>query len=170
MSRMSPGTADALRLVLGDPEVQRRYLDKVVKPAGSGCWFWTGAISANGHGRFWISANPLAPGRGFVVIAHRFGYGLAHGWEALAAAEVLAHRCDNPLCQNPDDVVPRTNAENRREWAARRHRLAGPLTDLRGARGRARAVRDALVAGVSIETVLADGVRPVERDQLSLWD
>jgi len=104
------------------------------------------------------------------VIAHRFGYGLAHGWDALTRTEVVAHGdCDNPLCREPDHWRPSTHAENRLEWAWRRNRLAGPLRDLRGARGRALAIRDAVRDGRPLDDVLAAGTRDGDRDQLPLW-
>jgi hypothetical protein len=68
--------------------------------------------------------------------AHRLGYGPAHGFDALLAAEVVAHRFDNPLCQLPEHWRESTHAQNRQEWAARRHQLCGPIRDLRSARGR----------------------------------
>jgi len=76
-----------------------------------------------GHGRFWLAA---VDGRDVMVVAHRFGFALEHGVDELAAAPVLGHRCDNPLCQRigPAHVVRTNPRENRREWAARRA-LAG---------------------------------------------
>lgn len=81
----------------------------------------------------------------------------------------LAHQCDNPICQNPDHLAPSTREENRREWAARRHALGGPLRDLRGTRARARELRDAAKAGASIADAMSAGLRAVDRDQGRLW-
>jgi hypothetical protein len=74
----------------------QRYRSKVVTVPGSSCSWWSGAVSGRGHGRFWLAA---VQGRDMVVIAHRFGYGLEHGPEALLSTRVLGHRCDNTLCQ-----------------------------------------------------------------------
>ncbi len=121
---MNPETAECLRMALGEQRVQDRYLAKIV--AGpDGCLYWTGAISAKGHGRFWIAPNGVMPGRGFVIIAHRFGYALAHGWQKVMATEVLAHSCDNPLCQNPCHLTPSTATRNTNRAAASRGRKAG---------------------------------------------
>lgn len=110
-----------------DPEVRERYFAKVRKTA-DGCWLWIGAISNRGHGRFWT-------GDGHVVIAHRLGWAIAHPGEPLPP--VVAHgECDNPLCQNPAHWSASTNGQNRREWAARRHRLGSALRAIRvGGRG-----------------------------------
>ena len=144
-----------------DPKIQARYFVKVRRAGSSGCWLWTGAISERGHGRFWI-------GDGRVVIAHRFAWAVAHPGEKLPP--VVAHGdCDNPLCQNPADLRASTNGENRREWAARRHRLGSALRDVRGARRRARELRDAARAGVNLDGVITEGIPAIDRDQLPLW-
>ena len=138
-----------LDAALADPGVVARYLDKIVMVPGSECRWWSGAISGRGHGRFWVSGD-------LVVIAHRFGFTLTEGPEALRDALQLAHRCDNPLCQrvHPEHIVASTAARNRREWAIRRHIAGLPLSDPRGARGRAQELRALLrenPAGVLVD-------------------
>ena len=165
---MSPDTAAQLRTALGDPGVVARYRQKVAAVEPYTCLFWTGAVAARGHGRFWIADDTT--GRDYVVIAHRFGYGLTHGFDALMHVEVVAHRCDTPRCQHPGHWRESTHAQNKREWAARRHSLSGPLRDLRGARGRALAIRDAVRTGQPLVDVVAAGVRDGDRDQLALWE
>lgn len=152
---------------LVNEDVRSRYQAKVKLVAGYTCWFWTGAISGRGHGRLWVGEDDR--GRDVVVIAHRYGYGLAHGASALQSTEVVAHTCDNPLCQNPDHWQPSTHAQNRQQWAWRRHQLGGALRDVRGARGRALLVRDAVRGGFPLGPVLGDGVREVDQGQLPLW-
>jgi len=106
-----------------------------------------------------------------VIVAHRFGFALACGLDALLSVELLGHRCDNPLCQRvaPGHVVASTYVENRREWAARRDLTGSPLNDRRGSRGRARALRD--MARLDPGLVAAELVRRRELlgAQLSLW-
>jgi hypothetical protein len=145
-----------LARALADPGVAQRYLDKVVTIPGSECSWWIGAISGGGHGRFWVGDN-------LVVVAHRFGFALAQGLEALRAAPLLAHRCDNPLCQrvHPDHLVASTAARNRQEWAIRRHVAGLPLSDPRGSRGRAEALRALVRRDPS--GVLADHAQMVVR-------
>jgi hypothetical protein len=158
----------ALCWALQDAETVQRYRSKVVTVPGSSCSWWSGAVSGRGHGRFWLAA---VQGRDMVVIAHRFGYGLEHGPEALLSTRVLGHRCDNTLCQRigAGHVEASTQLQNRREWAARRVLAGNPLGDRRGARGRARALRDAVRAGRELfETVEAAG-RPPGR-QMPLWE
>ena len=137
------------------------------------CWLWTGAIS--GHGRFHIASNYLLRPDGtrarvtYVVIAHRFGYALLYGVDALLTVPVLAHSCENPLCQNPGCWRESDPYANARDYANRRHTVRGALTDTRGARSRARAVRDAARDGADVQEAVLAGWRPVHRDQLELF-
>lgn len=128
---------EALAAAVRDAEVVSRWRAKTVRVPGSGCLWWTGAVSGRGHGRFWL-------GEGHVVIAHRFAYALTLGAQALEGVEVLGHRCDNPLCQEigPEHVVVSSHLQNRREWVARRDLTGSPLGDARGARARAKELRD----------------------------
>ena len=154
----------ALAAGCASPEVVARYRAKVVQVQGSDCRWWTGAVSGRGHGRFWLAS-------GWVIVAHRFAFALVHGVSALAAVEVLGHRCDNPLCQRvgAGHVVASSYVENRREWAARRDVTGSPLGDVRGARRRARELRD--LARTDPELVAADlaRLRRVFGEQSPLW-
>ena len=167
-TRISDESAVALAAALNCQTVIDRYLAKVVAVPGSECRLWSAAISGHGHGRFWICGNGRNQ-KSITVIAHRFGWGLIHGIDALLNAQVLTHTCDNPLCQTSEHLRARTNAENRAEWAARRHQIRNPLRDLRGAGGRAREVRDAINSGHSPDQIAALGVRQLDRDQLGFW-
>lgn len=159
-----------LNAAVVDPGTIARYQAKTKSVTGSPCLWWTGAVSARGHGRFWLGE---LDGCDVVMIAHRFGWALMHGVTALGQAPVLGHRCDNPLCQQLDakHVQRSSHAENRREWAARRQSLGNPLRDERGSRGRSRALRDILrregTPG-ALAAAVAEGLR-CDAGQLSLW-
>lgn len=88
--RLSDASLAALSGALDDCGAVNRWQEKVVAVEGSGCWWWVGAISGRGHGRFYFE-----PRR--VIIAHRFAFGLVHGAQTLDQVRVLGHRCDNPL-------------------------------------------------------------------------
>lgn len=149
---------------LADHGVRERYADKLVSVPGSECLWWTGAISGRGHGRFWA-------GPDFVVIAHRFAFAMRHGLDALAEARLLGHRCDNPLCQRIDDghVVASSALQNRREWVARRDSRDSPLSDPRGARSRAEALRALARKEPWRVREEIERVRAALPDQLALW-
>ena len=155
-------------LVLGaaiiDPAGVARYRSKIITVPGSECRWWTGALSGRGHGRFWVTGRR-------VIIAHRFGFALEHGVDELAAADVLGHRCDNPLCQRigSEHLVVSSPQENRREWGIRRGLAGSPLGDPRGPRERARILRDLLRADPNLVATELAQFRARYGEQLPLW-
>ena len=172
---MSAATVLRLRAAVDDEAVVNRYWSHVQIPDAPGCWLWTGAISGKGHGRFQIADHyrPVATGgRGrqtFVVIAHRFGFAVHYGVDALLDVPIVSHRCDNPLCQNPECWRESNHRANGQEYAWRRNEVRGSLADIRGARGRARAVRDAARQGDGVDAAVLAGWLPVHRDQFELF-
>lgn len=174
--RMSDATLTRLRIAVADAEVVGRYWSHVLRSDDPACWVWTGAISGRGHGRFQIADDYFAAEHGrvqrqtFVVIAHRFGFAVKHGVDALLAVPALAHRCDNPLCQKPAHWRESNHRANGQEYAVRRDQVRGNLADSRGARGRARAVRDAARGGLDVDVAVAAGWLPVHRDQHDLFE
>jgi hypothetical protein len=66
------------------------------------CWPWTGFLNAWGYGH--CSLN------GKTVNASRAAYIVTHG--PLADGLVVCHRCDNPICCNPNHLFAATQAEN----------------------------------------------------------
>lgn len=174
---MSPRTLGVLRAAIADSGVVERYWSHVRKPTDAGeCWLWTGAISGKGHGRFSIGDQYVTTTAGqqrrttIVVIAHRFGYATRYGVDALLNVPILGHNCDNPLCQNPEHWRESNARLNGIEYALRRRGVRSPLADLRGARGRSREIRDAARDGADVAAAVLAGVRPVHRDQTSLFD
>jgi hypothetical protein len=134
-----------LAAALRHPAAVARYQAKIVDVPGSECRWWTGAVSDKGHGRLYVGTVVTDDGvKEMCVIAHRFGYGLIYGAEALNAIPVLGHGCDNQLCQRigPDHAKPSSHAENRRAYLAQRSLAGNPLGDPRGARGRSKELRD----------------------------
>lgn len=108
-------------IILGDPELQQRFMSKVSFEALTGCWLWTGAPSDNtpsgGYGRFRYDGRQYK--------AHRFSWLLHRG--PLADGEHVLHHCDTPACVNPEHLFIGDNAANvadrvekgRTSWKAR---------------------------------------------------
>lgn len=79
------------------------FWQKVKK--SDGCWIWTGnKLVRGGYGGLnW---------RGKISVkAHRVSYEIAHG-VTLTPEQIVRHRCDNPLCVNPDHLVLGTHQDN----------------------------------------------------------
>lgn len=157
--------ADFIAAAIANDRVRARYWAKVTR-TGSHWWF-TGAIMRSGHGRFWVGRDGH---RDVVVLAHRFGFALEHGFGALLETPVLRHSCDEALCQRSDHLVAAADDyANRIDWLLRRHRIGSPLRDVRGRAGRARAIRGAVLAGEDVSAVMAAGMSDLDRSQLTLF-
>jgi hypothetical protein len=159
--------ARLLRWAVDDSDTVRRYRAKVVAVPGSACAWWSGALSGRGHGRSWLGT---AGGRDVVVIAHRFGFALEHGVDALLATGGAGPRLRQPdlpthRCRARAGLQPRTEPAR----VGCPPGVAGsPLLDRRGARGRARALRDAVQAAGGLFAVIeTQGLPPGV--QLPLW-
>jgi hypothetical protein len=129
------------------------------------CAFWVGAISSTGHGKFRAGSRArtrtepelATPSR--IVTAHVFAYQVRHGViVAPSTGRAIRHDCDETSCQNWDHLVFGTQPENVWDYRDRRGREDGPLADHRGARGRAVAIRHAILtarrSGADIEEAL----------------
>jgi hypothetical protein len=63
-----------------DQDTVARYRSKIRVVAGSPCAWCSSAVSGRGHGRFWVGT---IDGRDVVMIAHRFGWAVRYGVDAL---------------------------------------------------------------------------------------
>lgn len=87
-----------------------RYAALVIPEPNSGCWLWTGALSAWGYGR---TARKYA---------HRLCFEITHA-QTIAPGLEVRHSCDTKLCVNPDHLLLGTHGDNMRDIPARnRHR------------------------------------------------
>ena len=91
------------------------------------------------------------------------------GVDALLDTPIVAHTCDNPLCQNPEHWRASNHYLNGREYANRRHTIGTPLADKRGARGRAHEIRSAARNGQPIAEAVLAGLPLTHRDQPALF-
>ena len=130
---------------------RERYHAKVYRRGPGRCAYWLGSISSSGHGRLRAGTRGSDADRpgSLVVVAHVYGYvlsrGLAHLEPGAGHLGVIRHRCDEPSCQNPAHWISGTYGDNARDYAARSGLAGSPLTDRRGAGGRARAMRQAIL-------------------------
>jgi hypothetical protein len=88
------------------PTPWERFLKKV-KKQDNGCWVWIGANGGSGYGTF--------KGHTKVMLPHRFAYEETNKVQ-LKSSDHVRHKCDTPLCVNPDHLTlgsPRSNAQDR---------------------------------------------------------
>jgi hypothetical protein len=80
-----------------------------VEQSDDGCWLWSGALKADGYGKFALN-RPL--------LAHRVAY--EHFVGPLRDGMHIDHLCFNRACVNPDHLEQVTPLENQRRAIARR--------------------------------------------------
>jgi hypothetical protein len=145
-----------------DDEARQRYYGKVYWRGPGRCAYFLGALSSGGHGRFRAGTRRAAADRpgSLVVPAHIYGYVLSRGVPApdpvTGFLPVIRHRCDEPSCQAAGHLAAGSAGENVRDYLARRQDPYSPLSDRRGPRGRAVAIRDAILTALAEDARLGE--------------
>lgn len=114
---------DNLSIVFGNKKkydsVVRRLNSNTREDIDTGCIEWIGKSVANGgYGR-------MTAGRGVYIRAHRLAYAIKYG--VPDAGMYVCHKCDNPLCCNPDHLFLGTAKENTSDMVAK-GRMCKPPT------------------------------------------
>lgn len=87
--------------------VESRFWPKVHKTEN--CWLWTGAKNSQGYGNFWDGMN--------YIHAHRASWIIKYG--DIPSGMCVLHRCDVPLCINPDHLWIGTKGDNNKDRSAK---------------------------------------------------
>jgi HNH endonuclease len=119
VSKLPAALIRAIKLI---PEIREtdflRFIIKVSVRGATECWPWLGRKDKRGYGRFYLRNKHYA--------AHRVAHVIASGVDPREL--VIRHTCDNPICVNPDHLIPGTVKDNVRDKMARgRHRFVVPL-------------------------------------------
>jgi hypothetical protein len=86
----------------------------------SGCWLWTGGTRPNNKGvaypRHWTDDRKS-------IGAHRFSFELVNG--EIPKGMYVCHKCDTPLCVNPDHLFVGTHHDNMRDMVQKKRSFTG---------------------------------------------
>lgn len=119
-----------------------RFFSRVTEPTNpDDCWLWNSLKTKSGYGHFAVRQ----AGRSRKFRVHRMSYRMHYG--PFDESLYVCHRCDTPLCVNPDHLFLGTALTNNRDSVSKGRRPRGdwhhahtkPELVLRGSRhGRAR--------------------------------
>jgi hypothetical protein len=76
----------------------QRFNERFEKNESTGCWIWTGCRDSKGYGRINHTG------------AHRISWALFRG--AIPVGLHVLHKCDTPLCVNPEHLFLGTHRDN----------------------------------------------------------
>ncbi len=111
----------------GPPQqpVDTRFFSRIDKT--DSCWLWTGTKMNCGrkkgysvYGVLWVGGR-----NGNYRFAHRISYELNVG--SIPDGMFVCHRCDNPLCVNPDHLFLSTPADNNHDMRDKGRAARGEL-------------------------------------------
>lgn len=109
---------EGLRVVDSGNEVERFHKKYVVQD--NGCWIWNGGTRPNGKGVLY-GRHHLDNGKG--AGAHRFSYSIEYG--EIPEGMYVCHKCDTPLCVNPDHLFIGTHKENMKDMVEKNRSFKG---------------------------------------------
>jgi hypothetical protein len=168
---------DVWAALLADAASRDRVHEQVYRRGPGQCHYWLGALTSSGHGRVRLGVRAASAVRpaSVVVAAHVYLYQESRGLLRPlpdGSYPLVRHRCGEPSCLNPIHLAAGTAPGDGAVMIAAGG-TAGPAADIRGAQGRAVAIRNAIVGAVAagaapgeievaIEVAAAAGIAAVQ--------
>jgi hypothetical protein len=151
---------DLWAALLDDAKSRARVHERVYRRGPGQCHYWLGELSSSGHGRVRLGVRTVGALRpvSVVVAVHLYLYQESRGLLRPlpdGSYPLVRHRCGEPSCLNPIHLAAGTAAASAAAAIAARGRTS-PVADIRGAQGRAMAIRNAIVGAI------AGGATPAE--------
>jgi hypothetical protein len=144
---------DLWAVLLDDEKACARVHEKVYRRGPGQCHYWLGALSSTGHGRVRLGVRAVGARRraSVVVAAHVYLYQESRGLLRPlpdGSYPLIRHRCGELSCLNPIHLAAGT-AAGAAVGAIAARGAVGPAADIRGAQGRAMAIRNAIVGAIA---------------------
>jgi hypothetical protein len=95
-------------------DLATRFHEKWEPEPYSGCWLWTGMVR-QGYGELWFHAGHEK--------AHRISWRLHFG--DIPQGLFVCHKCDTPLCVNPNHLFLGTHLDNMTDCVSKRRHAFG---------------------------------------------
>lgn len=131
-----------------------RFLANIDKSCD--CWLWTGAKNKQGYGHLKI--------KGKTYRAHRVSYELFNG--KIPPGFLVMHKCDNPLCVNPNHLKLGTHKDNTQDMMEKgRDNVDYHAAQLLGAKAKKRKTMMITLPKVvdGVKKLIAQNIKPTQR-------
>jgi hypothetical protein len=92
-----------------------RFERSIAPEPNTGCWLWAGDLRSNGYGQFKVSGRSKR--------AHRVAYEIYKG--TIPPGMHILHKCDVPVCVNPDHLSVGSNRDNVEDCRAKGRHVHG---------------------------------------------
>jgi len=139
--------------LLADAKARARVHERVYRRGPGQCHYWLGALTSSGHGRVRLDvrADRAVRSASVVVAAHMYLYQESRGLLRPlpdGSYPLVRHRCGEPSCLNPIHLAAGT-APGGTAGTIAAGGAAAPAADIRGAQGRAMAIRNAIASAIA---------------------
>lgn len=102
-------------------EIAARFWAKVNLLRKDECWLWAAGVFDDGYGSFWIGGGRKQGGKSYR--SNRIAYMIHTGTDP--GLKKVCHKCDTPLCCNPNHLWLGTSLENSKDMVVKGRNVAG---------------------------------------------